>query len=102
MRKSIASLFLASALLGASVSVIAVEQLAAQPAAAVAATETVNLNTADANALSDGLIGIGDAKARAIIEYREANGPFTSVEDLLEIKGIGTAILEKNRARLSL
>jgi len=61
----------------------------------------VNLNTADAAALERDLVGIGAVKAKAIIEFREANGPFTSVDELLEVKGIGAATLEKNRAKLS-
>ncbi|GLK88942.1 ComEA family DNA-binding protein [Pseudomonas turukhanskensis] len=73
----------------------------AQPARAPVAG-ALNLNTADAQALQTGLIGIGQVKAQAIVEYREANGPFTSVDELLEVKGIGASTLEKNRARLSL
>ncbi|WP_338490157.1 ComEA family DNA-binding protein [Pseudomonas trivialis] len=60
----------------------------------------VNLNAADAETLRRELFGIGAAKARAIIAYRESNGPFTAVEELLEVKGIGKALLEKNRERL--
>ncbi len=48
----------------------------------------VNLNTADLSALKT-LSGIGDVKAQAIISYRETNGPFTSVEDLKKVSGIG-------------
>ncbi|UVE19047.1 helix-hairpin-helix domain-containing protein [Pseudomonas sp. LS44] len=62
----------------------------------------MNLNTADADALQSGLTGIGAVKAKAIIEYREANGPFASVDELLEVKGIGAATLEKNREKLSI
>ncbi|MFZ3155568.1 ComEA family DNA-binding protein, partial [Pseudomonas sp.] len=40
-------------------------------------------------------------KAASIVDHRAANGPFASVDDLLEVKGIGAAILEKNRDRLS-
>ena len=36
----------------------------------------------------------------AFIAYRESNGPFTAVDELLEVKGIGKALLEKNRDRL--
>jgi competence protein ComEA len=61
----------------------------------------VDLNTADAQTLARELNGIGEAKARAIVEYREANGAFTSVDEILEVKGIGAATLEKNRERLS-
>ena len=42
------------------------------------------------------------AKAKAIVAYRESNGPFTAVDDLLEVKGIGKALLEKNRDRLAI
>lgn len=62
---------------------------------------TVNLNAADVQTLTRELKGIGETKAKAIIAYREAHGPFTSVDDLLEVKGIGAATLEKNRAKLS-
>ncbi|NMZ15990.1 ComEA family DNA-binding protein [Pseudomonas rhodesiae] len=60
----------------------------------------VNLNAADAETLRRDLFGIGTAKAKAIIAYRESNGPFTAVDELLEVKGIGKALLEKNRDRL--
>ena len=60
----------------------------------------VNLNAADAETLRRDLFGIGAAKAKAIIAYRESNGPFTAVDELLEVKGIGKALLEKNRERL--
>jgi len=62
----------------------------------------VNLNAADAETLRRDLFGIGAAKAKAIIAYRESNGPFTAVDELLEVKGIGKALLEKNRDRLVL
>ncbi|WP_313650368.1 ComEA family DNA-binding protein [Pseudomonas soli] len=61
----------------------------------------LNLNTADAVTLQKELNGIGKAKAEAIVAYREANGPFTSVDELLEIKGIGNALLDRNRVKLS-
>ena len=57
----------------------------------------VNINTADAETIAAELSGIGPAKAKAIIEYREENGPFTSVEELLNVKGIGPRTLEKIR-----
>lgn len=58
--------------------------------------DAVNLNTADASGLEQ-LPGIGPATAAAIIAYRETNGPFTSVEQLLEVDGIGPGKLEKVR-----
>jgi competence protein ComEA len=52
---------------------------------------TVHLNTADVAAL-DTLPRIGPALAQRIIDWREANGPFTSVDQLLEVAGIGDAV----------
>jgi len=63
-------------------------------------TSVLNLNTADALTLQQELTGIGKAKAEAIVAYRDANGPFASVDELLEIKGIGNALLERNRGKL--
>jgi competence protein ComEA len=54
---------------------------------------TVNLNTADAAAL-DTLPRIGPALAERILAWREKNGPFTSVDDLLDVPGIGDAIVD--------
>ncbi|WP_019342799.1 ComEA family DNA-binding protein [Stutzerimonas stutzeri] len=70
----------------------------------VAATQQaapINLNSADAETLTRELKGIGATKAKAIVVYRDAHGPFSSVDELLEVKGIGAATLEKNRAKLS-
>ncbi|MGE8189463.1 ComEA family DNA-binding protein [Pseudomonas sp. NPDC086278] len=60
----------------------------------------VDINKADAPTLQRELAGIGEAKAKAIVAYRESNGPFSSVDELLEVKGIGKAILDKNREKL--
>ena len=69
-------------------------------AAPKAQTAKVDLNGADAPTLQRELSGIGEAKAKAIVAYRESNGPFSSVDELLEVKGIGKAILDKNREKL--
>ena len=60
----------------------------------------VDLNGADAATLQRELSGIGKGKAEAIVAYRESNGSFSSVEELLEVKGIGKAILDRNRDKL--
>lgn len=62
---------------------------------------TINLNTADEVTLQRELSGIGASKAKAIVAYREANGEFTSTDELLEVKGIGKAIFEKNRDKVA-
>lgn len=59
----------------------------------------INLNTASKDELMM-IDGIGDATADKIIEYRERNGSFSSVEQLVEINGIGSAKLEKFRSVL--
>lgn len=67
-----------------------------------AVEDRINVNTASADALAELLTGVGPKKAEAIVAYREANGPFKVVDDLLNVKGIGQATLEKNRDRISL
>ncbi|MFT4212751.1 MAG: ComEA family DNA-binding protein [Microbacterium sp.] len=68
------------------------EAAASATAGGVTADGRVNINTADAAAL-DTLPRIGPALAQRIIDWREANGAFTSVDDLLAVTGIGDAIL---------
>lgn len=66
------------------------------------ATETVNINTDSAEVLSAGLQGIGLAKAYRIVEYRQAFGPFESVDELTEVTGIGEKIVDQNRSHITL
>jgi competence protein ComEA len=81
---------------GEQLHVPAVGAVAAPTGPAVGGEGRVNLNTADAAAL-DTLPRIGPAMAARIIEWREANGRFTSVEDLLSVPGIGDKMLETLR-----
>lgn len=69
---------------------------------ALAEGEQVNINTASAEVLSDMLSGVGLAKAHRIVEYREAHGPFEAAEELVEVRGIGDAILNRNKERIVL
>ncbi len=71
-------------------------------AASAFAADKVNINTADAAAIAATLNGVGPAKAEAIIAYRKENGPFKSADQLVEVKGIGLATVEKNRERIEL
>lgn len=61
----------------------------------------VDINTATADELAKALTGVGPAKAQAIVQYREKNGPFKGADDLKHVKGIGKATLEKNRANIT-
>ncbi|CAH6803840.1 Transporter [Vibrio chagasii] len=63
---------------------------------------TVNINTATAEELSALLVGVGDKKAKDIVDYRTENGAFASADDLVSVKGIGEATVEKNRERIQL
>lgn len=71
------------------------------PASKAVIQQTININTADVETLTQ-LKGIGTKKAEAIIAWREQNGGFTSVEQLLEIKGIGAATLDANRQKIQI
>jgi competence protein ComEA len=68
----------------------------------VAHAEPVNVNTADASALAKALNGIGPAKAKAIVAYRDKNGPFKSVDQLAMVEGITQKLIERNRADIKL
>jgi competence protein ComEA len=67
----------------------------AQPEGAAA----VDLNTADVTML-DALPGVGPGRAKAIVGYREANGPFHAVQDLARVPGIGPAALARLQGRV--
>lgn len=81
--------------------------LAANPVAPSPKAQTeqqqslININTADVSLLTQ-LKGIGVKKAEAIIAWRDANGKFKTLEQLLDVKGIGDAILEANRSKISI
>jgi competence protein ComEA len=71
--------------------------------AAVAwAAEPVNVNTATAEEISENLKGVGLSKAQAIVAYREANGAFLHVDELVNVKGIGLKTIDQNRAMILL
>ncbi len=71
------------------------------PSSQVVASE-VNINSADAAVLEASLVGVGPEKAEAIVQYREAHGPFASIEDLVNVKGIAERTIEKNRGNLTI
>ena len=63
--------------------------------------ESININTANKETLMSVIKGVGDKKAEAIINYREENGPFKSIDDLANVRGIGQSMIEKHRDMLS-
>ncbi|EBS0402116.1 hypothetical protein DUB56_15025 [Salmonella enterica subsp. enterica serovar Weltevreden] len=91
--------------------------LAATPVAKNAAVETkaelpakasddegtrVSINTASAEDLARVMNGVGLKKAQAIVSYREEYGPFKTVDDLKQVPGMGSALVERNLAVLTL
>jgi competence protein ComEA len=107
MRTTFLSALLFAFLTSASVAVTAAPSSAQNAPTAATVTQEqssdrVNINKADAETLQKELSGIGLAKAAAIVAYRDANGEFTSVDELIEVKGIGKALLDKNREKLAI
>ena len=74
--------------------------LAAMVCGSAALAGPVNVNTADARTIARELDGVGLSKAQAIVDYRKANGPFRSAEDLVKVKGLGQKTVDRNRANL--
>lgn len=63
--------------------------------------QKINLNTADVSKLTT-LTGVGESKALAIIAYREENGPFTSIEDIMNVPGIKEGTYEKIKDKIAI
>jgi competence protein ComEA len=67
-----------------------------------ALAEKININTATASVLARTMKGVGKKKARAIVRYRKRHGPFSRLDHLTRVKGIGKKTLSKNRNKLTL
>jgi competence protein ComEA len=80
----------------------AVSPAFAQDKAPPPSVAAVNINKADAVSIASALKGVGNARAQEIVRYREAYGPFASVDELADVKGIGKSTLDDNRARITL
>lgn len=94
LKTAIRPLFLSLALLTASSPGWCAKEAAAAP------VKAININTADASAIADGLVGVGKEKAEAIVAYRKEHGPFKSPEQLADVKGIGDKLVLKNHDRI--
>lgn len=95
MFRTVLSIVVLSCLLGVLPSDAAQSKTTTRSAAKPASTAIVNLNTASASDL-EGLPGIGAKTAARIVEYRQKNGPFKKVEELMNVRGVG----EKNFLKL--
>lgn len=62
----------------------------------------INVNTATAEEIANGVKGIGPSKAQLIVEYREANGAFAHVDELVKVKGIGIKTVDRIRSQITL
>jgi competence protein ComEA len=76
--------------------------LSLNTAALAAEDAQVDVNTATAEQLAETLVGVGASKAEAIVAYREENGPFRHIDELINVRGIGMATVDNNRERIRL
>lgn len=66
----------------------------------LASAGPVDINTADAATIARELNGVGESRARAIVDYREKNGRFATPDDVLKVSGIGPQVLKLNRENI--
>ncbi len=64
--------------------------------------QTINVNTANAEEIAEALKGVGISKAEAIVDYRNKNGQFKHVDELVNVKGIGIRTVDINREFIQL
>jgi len=95
MIRTLLSLTAAALLVAAQPHAAAAQQKSGGRTARPASTAVVNINTASAAEL-EGLPGIGAKTAARIVEYRQKNGPFKKIEELMNVRGVG----EKNFLKL--
>ena len=62
----------------------------------------ININNASAEQIATAMTGIGESKAKAIVDYRSSHGKFKSVQDLENVDGIGSKTVEKNKDKITL
>ena len=71
------------------------------PNTKVTIQQVVDINLADAATIAEAMDGVGMVKAQEIVAYREQYGKFASIDQLLEVRGIGMATLDQNRHRIT-
>lgn len=102
MKKLVALLFAASlAATPATLLAASTEAMSDMTGKAASMMDKININTASVEALAE-IPGIGDKIGQAIAAYRDANGAFKSVADLVNVEGIDAALLEKIKPFLTI
>lgn len=100
MKKLSSALMLVSAAIGLStMSINSYADFLAKPNK-MAAVQLININTAPVEHLIK-LPGIGSRKAKEIVKYRDLNGKFKSIEEVINVKGIGPKLAEKIKQHIS-
>lgn len=102
LSRCVTALLLTSGMLTAAAYAATTPQTQPAKTTSIQSASRVSINSANAAALAEHLIGIGPAKAEAIVSWRSQNGRFNNIEQLLEIKGIGAATLNKNKHLITL
>jgi len=64
--------------------------------------DKININTANAEQIASAMSGVGDNKAKAIVEYRTSHGKFKTINSLENVDGIGEKTIEKNKDNIML
>jgi len=64
--------------------------------------DSVNINSADSQALARTIDGVGEKLGAAIVKHRQLHGPFKNIDELIDVKGVGPKLVERNRDRLRL
>jgi competence ComEA-like helix-hairpin-helix protein len=100
MNRSALVLLFALAILAASPVGAQRAQPAAKPPVPASAAETVNLNSATAAQIAS-LPGIGVKTAELVVQYRQKNGPFKKIEEIMNVRGIGEKSFLRIKDRLT-
>ena len=64
--------------------------------------EKININTATAEQIAATMTGVGESKAKAIVDYRTSHGKYKSLDSLVNVDGIGEKTVEKNKDKITL
>ena len=67
---------------------------------AATGAEPIDINSADAKTIAAAIDGVGEKRAQAIVAYRESNGPFVTIDDVVKDRGVGQKTVDASRAKL--